>query len=129
MSDAQTAMESLDKRVAELDAMSKIAARIEQDFEPVEREYQDFIDAFEVGCWDRHVKDGEKLPSAELREKLARRELPTALLGKYGELSSKRRRIEKRIAGVKAAISAQQSILSAYRAEVEGSGGRLRGVA
>jgi IS4 transposase len=126
MSDAASAMDALDLHAGELDSLSKLAAEVERELEPIEREYQDFLDVFEVGCWDRHVKDGDKLPSEAMREKLARRELPTVLLGKYSELTSRRKRIEKRIAALKTQISAQQSILSAHKLEAEASGQGLR---
>ncbi len=129
MSDAATAIATLERCAGELDKLSKFAGMLEEELEPVEREYHDFVDAFEVGCWERHVKDHAKLPSEAMREKLARAELPTALLGKYGELMSKRRRIQQRIALVKTRVSANQSILSALKTEAEASGYRLRGAA
>lgn len=126
MSDAVSAMDALDRHAAELDALSNQGAQVERELEPIERQYQDYLDAWEVGAWDRHVKDGEKLPSEAMREKLARRDLPTVLLGQYGELTARRKRIEKRVAALKTQISAQQSILSAYKLEAEASGAGLR---
>jgi hypothetical protein len=77
------------------------------------------MDIYETGLWDRHVRDEEKLPSAEMRLRLARREMPTEMLGAYTALMGKRKRLEKRLSSLKASVSAQQSILSALRTEVE----------
>ena len=113
-------MEILDSYARELDKLSGDLAGVERSLEPVEVAYEAFLDDFEVGCWERHTGDEEaKLPSAEMRLRLARKAMDTELLGRYASLTASRKRIEKRISALGKAVSAQQSILSALKIELE----------
>jgi hypothetical protein len=140
MSDANQVMETLDAHSAELNKLSNELATTERllggytdsdgvETKGVEAAYEAFLDVYECGCWDRHDKDGDKLPSEAMRLRLARREMPTEMLGTYSSLVAKRKRIEKRIGSLKTQVSAQQSILSALKLEAESSGAGLRRVA
>jgi chromosome segregation ATPase len=125
VSNAIACMEKLDGHSLELDELSKGLAETERKLEPVEKQYEAFLDDFETAAWDRHVKDDAKLPPKDMRLRLARREMPSDLLGQHSALHAKRRRIEKRIGSLKAEIDAQRSILSALKLEAEASGNRL----
>lgn len=140
MSDAATCMERLDSYSLELDKLSNELASTErllggwtnpdgQRVMGIEEEYETFLDRWETACWDRHEKDDAKLPAEKMRLRLARREMPSELLGKHTELLAKRKRIEKRISALKSEIEAQRSILSALKLEAEASGNGLRGAA
>lgn len=120
------ALERLEAYAAELDGLSKDLADVERKLEPVTREYDDFMGDHEVGLWNRHVEDGEKLPPEALRARLAHREMPKELLGRYSSLTASRKRMEKRIGSLKSEIEAQRSILSALKIEAEASGAGLR---
>ena len=137
MSDATTVMDRLDKLSEELDELSKGLAYTErllggyvdengEEIKGVEREYDDWLDVFEVGLWTAHTDEEAKLPSEAMRLRLARRQMPTDLLGRYSSLIAKRKRMEKRIGSVKVEIDAQRSILSALKMEAEASGAGLR---
>ena len=119
-------MERLDELSRELDRLSKELGETERELVPVEEAYEKALDVFECGCWDRHVKDDAKLPSGEMRLRLARREMNTKLLGQHASLLAKRKRLEKRIGSVKSLVEAQRSILSALKLEAEAAGTGLR---
>lgn len=99
----------------EMEALSLALSDVERKLEPVEDEYDAFIRDFETGLWERHVNDDAKFPSARMRLQLAHREMSPELYGRYFALVKSRKRIEKRIAALKAAADAQRSILSAEK--------------
>jgi hypothetical protein len=109
----------LDSMATELDELSKALAVTERKLEPVETYYEEALNDFETGCWDAHVKEEAKLPSAELRERLARRTMSEKMLTERAALLAKRKRLEKRIKALGSAIGAQRSILSALKMELE----------
>lgn len=121
MVDAASAMGLLDSKARELDELSKALAYVERRLEPAERDYQEFVENFEVALWRRYEdSDGRtKLPSESLRLKLAHREMSPELLGRYVGLLNSRKRLEKRISALKATVDAQRSILSALKTEME----------
>lgn len=118
------AIATLDGIARELDAISAALAKLEREYEPVERAYEDFLSDFETGLWAKHVDDGDKLPSEKLRIQLAHRAMPTELYGKYFAFTKSRKRMEKRIGALKSACDAQRSILSALKMEMEASAHR-----
>lgn len=104
----------------ELGTLAGQLADVERKLEPVENEYVQFIDNFETGLWAAHVGDkGAKLPSAEMRLKLARQAMDPDLLGKYVGYTNSRKRLIERIRALKVEIEAQRSILSALKVEME----------
>ena len=119
MSDVAECIARLREAADELDGLSRALHEIERDREPVEREYQKFVDDFEVGMWRRHQDIGEKLPAEKLRVKLAEQAMDPALLGRYVGLQMARKRAEKRIRDLRASVDAQRSILSALKTEAE----------
>lgn len=119
MTDPAAVMAKLDQQAAELDELSKGLAVTERKLEPLEAFYAEALDDFEVGCWDRHVKEEAKLPSADMRERLARRTMPDRVLSERAALLAKRKRLERRIKDLGGAIDAQRSILSALKSELE----------
>ena len=129
MIDPIDVMIKLDAQASELDRLSKDLADVERRLEPVTMAYEDFIGSFEEGLWNRHVDQGDKLPSEALRLRMAHRAMPTDLLGRYSSLIASRKRMEKRIGSLKSEISARQSILSALREEMAASGSGIRKVA
>jgi len=139
MSDATTCMARLDEIAAELDTRSKEANTVARELDGyrdrdgtevkgVQQLYDDWMDEFEVGLWDAS-EAGSKLPSEPMRERLGRRAMPPEMLGAQRMLSSKRKRLEKRVSTLKAEMEAQRSLLSAYKLECEGSGASLRSAA
>ena len=117
MSDVASVTGKLDAQAQELDKLSRELGQTERDLAPVEECYESYLDTFETGLWDLHVA-GDKLPPAEIRLRLARREMDKALLGEYSALIRKRKRLEKRIKALGSAIDAQRSILSALKQEL-----------
>lgn len=119
MTDVAESITKLREFADELDRLSRALNRVEQDLEPVEKEYQTFVDDFEVGLWTKHEDEGSKLPSEALRLKLAHKKMNPELLGRYVGLVHARKRGEKRIATLKTSVEAQRSILSALKTEAE----------
>lgn len=110
----------LNELADELGHLAGLLAQAERLLEPVASEYQQFVDDFETGLWFKHVgEEGAKLPSAEMRVKLAHREMDPKLLGNYVGLMNKRQRLTDRIRSLKVEIEAQRSILSALKVEME----------
>lgn len=128
MSTPVEAMERLGEIVDELDTRSKELADVERRLEPTEIAYQAFVDNFEIGLWRKH-EDSEysvKLPPEPMRLKLAHAAMDPELLGRYVGLVNSRKRLEKRLSALKAAVDAQRSILSALKVEAEASGSAMR---
>lgn len=119
---AQEARGKLDELSAELDHLSRELLKVEQELEPVDDTYQAFVNDFEVGLWQRSQDDDKfKLPSAEMRKRLAHKEMPPELLGRHRGLTLRRERGMQRIRAVARQVDAQRSILSALKSELEAS--------
>ncbi len=115
-----SAMATLDAYAQELDGLSRSMLKVEQQLEPIEREYQDFVDDYEVGLWQRSEDEPDfKLPPEALRVKLAHRAMAPELLGSRQGLRMQRERGMERIRAVKALVEAQRSILSALKSELD----------
>jgi hypothetical protein len=121
-------MDILAKKATELDDLSKALADVERRLAPVETDYQQFVDDFEIGLWTKHQDEDAKLPSAAMRLKLARQAMDPELLGRYIGLVKSRERMRERISVLKATVDAQRSILSALKLEMEASGAGQRRV-
>lgn len=121
----QQALARLEASRAELDRLSGALFEVEHRLDDVEKDYQDFVDDFEVGLYLKsETADGPKLPSEAMRLKLARREMAPELLGRRDGLVRKRQRIRQRISDVKAMVEADRSILSALKTEADATGWR-----
>jgi len=119
---AQDAMRRLDELAAELDQLSTALTEVERNLEPVEAEYAQHIDDYELGLYTRSIDDPDfKLPSEALRLKLAVRDMDPGLYGRRNALVSSRDRIEKRMRAIKTQVDAQRSILSAEKTVLEGA--------
>lgn len=116
---AQEAMSKLEEYANELDERSLELAAVQRELEPMVEQYDDFIADFETGLWEAHDKEGAKLPSEALRLQLARKAMPSGFLTNYRTLVARRDRLKKRIGDLKASASAQQSVLSALKVELE----------
>lgn len=122
MTDAVQTRGKLSDLSDELGRMSDNLASVSRQLEPVQKEYDEFVRDFELGLYQRSIdEDGFKLPAEALRLKLAIRAMAPELFGSYTALTSSRTRIVKRISDLKAEVEAQRSILSALKAEMEGS--------
>lgn len=121
MSTPAEARARLDEIALELDQRSKELADVERQLEPVAISYQTFVDDYEIGLWTRHEDEGAKLPSADLRLKLAHRAMNQSVYGRYVGLTNSRKRLMARIGVLKAEVEAQRSILSALKVELEAS--------
>jgi hypothetical protein len=121
------ALERLDAHSVELGKLSAALFEVNQRLEAVERDYQEFVDAYEVGLWLKaQEENGPRLPSEALRLKLARREMAPDLLGRRDGLVRKRDRVKQRIGDLKTEIDADRSILSALKLEAEAAGMGVR---
>lgn len=107
----------------ELDSLSKDLAGVERSLEPLTAEYEQHLGDFEAGLWVQYVEGAEgkmSLPGSEAtRERMARRQMPTEFVGRYSALMASRKRLERRIASLKASVDAKRSVLSALKAEIE----------
>lgn len=120
MSTPAEAMQRLDGLAFELGDLSQRLADVERRLEPVSEEYQKFVDDHDIGMYQRSIDEtGFKLPSAEMRLKLANRSMPLELYGQYTALIHSRARLIKRISDIKVQVDAQRSILSAMKSELE----------
>lgn len=126
MSDAIEPMLRLEEYADELDKLSKQLGTTERELVPVETDYETQRDSFETGLWEQHVTADAKLPAEAMRERLFRKQLDPGVLGEYTTLIRKRKRLQERISALKAAVSAQQSILSALKVEAEATGAGMR---
>ncbi len=117
--DLGTVLVKLDSYAAELDACSRKLAQTEEELEPFEDNYQEAMDDFESACWERHEKDGDKLPPEHMRQVLARKTMPLEAILVRSALISRRKRLEKRIRTLSDLVDAQRSILSALKSEME----------
>lgn len=124
MTTALESLERLDRHAQELDTLSKTLAEVSCALESVEKEYSDFVDAYEVGLYLKCEEAGTRLPGEAMRLKLARREMSAVLLGRHDGLLRKRDRLRQRISDLKAEIEAERSILSALKTEMEAGGHR-----
>jgi hypothetical protein len=99
----------------ELNKLALGMAHVARELEPVEKEYEKFVDDFEIGLWTKHVENGDKLPSEKLRRQLAHRAMPPELYGRYFALVHSRDRMVKRVSSLKVTINAAQSLLGAMK--------------
>jgi hypothetical protein len=117
-------MATLDKLATELDQRSSELADVERKLDPVTDRYDDFYESWVAAMYED--EEGKRLPGEDVRRALAhkwlRKEDPQ-LLGDYRRLSRRRDRLKRRIETLGRAASAQQSILSALKREMEATGG------
>jgi len=113
----QAVILKLDRLAGELALRSSQLHDVELALEPVDDEYTQFVDRYELGLLARSEEpEGKyKLPSEALRLKKARSEMSAELLGRYEGLRKKRRRLEQRLKDIRTEIDAQRSILSALK--------------
>jgi hypothetical protein len=116
------AMAELQRLSRELGTLSTTLAKVNQALEPVQDEYERFLDDFETGLWFRsETEDGYKLPPKDMRVRLAHKAMSPELLGSYRGLTNKRDRLRRAISDKKADVDAWRSMLSALKAEMEAS--------
>lgn len=119
MAEPAQVMATLDALATELGTRSAELADVERQLEPVEIDYEDFVEAFVAGMFESH--EG-RLPGEDVRRSLAHqrlREERPELLGRYRKLTRSRKRLQARIDTVSKAVGAQRSILSALKVEME----------
>jgi hypothetical protein len=132
MADPVEVRATLDRYAEELDKASQELGQVERilggyiaedgsKVEGIEAKYNSWVDNFEVGLWTAHADDGAKLPSADMRQRMARKQMPAELLGQYERLLTLRAKHTKRIREIKALLSAQQTLMGALKAELEAS--------
>ena len=118
--EAIEARAKLREQAEELAQRSGDLAQVSRELEPIEKQYREFVDDFEIGLWQRSEDEKDfKLPAAALRVKLAHKQMDPALLGRYVGLSHSRERLVQRIRDLKVEIEAQRSIVSALKTEME----------
>ena len=115
------AMAELQRLSTELGQLATTLAGVNKALVPVQESYERFLDDFETGLWFKHETEGAKLPPADMRIRLAHKAMAPELLGQYHGLTDKRDRLRKAISDKKALVDAWRSMLSALKAEVEGS--------
>ncbi len=111
----------LDQLARELGSLSSKLAECERDLEPIQEQYQRFVDDFETGLWFAHETQGSKFPPEAMRLKLAHKAMAPELLGSHYALTNMRKRLLQQMRSKGREIEAQRSILSALKAEMEGS--------
>lgn len=121
MSTPAEAMDELQQLSNALGSLASTLAQVNQELEPVEEQYEKFLDDFETGLWFKHETEGAKLPSADMRIRLAHKAMAPELLGQYHGLTNKRDRLRKAISDKKALVDAWRSMLSALKVEMEAS--------
>ena len=127
VADPMVVMRDLNHMAQQLAHLADLSAKVERDLDATEREYQQSVDDYEIGLWQRSEdEEGFKLPSEALRLKLAHRNMDPALLGRYMGLKASRERLDKRLRNLRSQIEAQRSLLSALKTEAEAGGGSLR---
>lgn len=120
MADVLAAMADLDRVVAELDADSRSLAEAQDELEPVQRAYRDFIEHHTCVLYDQATTNGKRLPGdKDLREMLARRAMDPHIRGQHDVLVHRREKLQDRIRDLRAEADAYRSLLSAARTEVE----------
>lgn len=119
MSTPAESMQRLSALARELGELSSALADVNRKLDPVENDYTQFVDDFEIGLWRRHEDEGAKLPSEKLRLKLAHKAMDPALYGRYVGLTKSRERLMKRISDLRVEVDAERSILSALKTEME----------
>lgn len=110
----------LDRLSRELGDLSTKLAQCSRALAPTQREYDKFIENYEVGLFVKSEVNQTRLPGKEMRLKLARHDMDAELLGRYEGLKMQRDRMVQRIRDIKVEVNAQQSILSALREEMAG---------
>ena len=126
MSDIADASRTLMVKARELDDLSKHLTMVERELGPLEAELTLHEEGFEASCWDRHVKDDEKLPPKPTREALARRSFDDVKYTRILALRAARTLSKRRISDLNSVVDAQRSIVSALKLELEASRGRSR---
>lgn len=120
MADVIAAMGNLERVVVELDSESKALARVQDELEPLTRDYRDFIEDHTCSLFDQANKHGNRLPGdKDLREMLARRAMDALTRGQYDAKVHRREKLQDRIRDLRAEADAYRSLLSAARTEVE----------
>lgn len=119
MSTVAEAMQRLDDLSSDLGKLAHTLADVNRALEPVEQEYEQFLDDFETGLWFKHETQDAKLPPKDMRIRLAHKAMKPELLGQYRGLTNKRDRLRKAISDKKADVDAWRSMLSALKTEME----------
>jgi phage shock protein A len=116
------AMAKLQQLSNQLGSLATTLAEVNQALEPVEEEYEQFLDDYETGLWFKaQTDDSAKLPPKDMRVRLAHKAMAPELLGSYRGLTNKRDRLRKAISDKKADVDAWRSMLSALKTEMEAS--------
>lgn len=123
MSNVADASRTLMVKAQELDDLSKHLTLVEKELGPLEAELTLHEEGFEASCWDRHVKEDEKLPPQKTREALARRAFDATKYSRILALRAARALTKRRIGDLKEIVDAQRSIVSALKLELEASEG------
>lgn len=117
----QDVLQRLDGHALELGRLSAALLKVNRALAEADRDYTSFVDDFETGLWLKTEESGKRLPSAELRVKLARKAMAPELLGHHDGLVMQRDRIRQRIGDLKVIVEAERSVLSALKVEMEAS--------
>lgn len=116
MSEVTELIRELDAKRRELGELADKLNRVQRDLEPVQRDYDNFIAAFEVGLYHQSLEEGgPKLPSERLRVQLAHRKIDADLYGRFLQLTASRDRLEARLRAMRLEIESLRSILSAEK--------------
>lgn len=91
-------------------------ANIDTDLETAASAYDEFVENFKAGLWEKHLAgELKRMPAEDIRVALAHRAMPTDLLGSYKRLKGRKSRCEAAISRTKAQIEAKRSVLSALK--------------
>lgn len=119
MSDVIEAKVKLRDIALELDKRSRELGDTNRALNPVQEAYDEFIRDHKAGLFQEAQEAGGRMPSVDMQEVLALREMPKEFRGKHFELGAKRDRLKQRISDLKSEADAWRSVLSAEKAELE----------
>jgi predicted nucleic acid-binding Zn-ribbon protein len=119
VSDPIQVLRELNDAANELDSRSQELWRVQLELTKVQTEYDEEIGAFVERLWKEFEKTGKRIPSEDIRTRLAHREMDPELLGRYIGLQAQRKRLEARIDHLRTVVGGKRSVLSAQKVELE----------
>lgn len=115
--------EALMAAARELDELSKDLLRVEKELAALEVGLTQWEEDTHASMWEKHMEDGEKLPSESIRLALAHRSYDAVGYQRYLTLKAARNRAEHRIRDLREIVAAHRSIVSAAKTELEATEG------
>lgn len=119
MGDVIEAKQKLREIAVELDERSRQLGKANVAFRPVQEAYEEFMRDFKAGLFQEAKESETRMPSKDMQEILALKEMPKDFRGKHYELSERRAGLMQRISDLKHEADSWRSILSAEKTELQ----------